>query len=158
MKKAFETAWNAATPTVAAAIVIFILWFAARSHARMWQLALPRYSRKATSTAIGRKLEAIVIAARGMDMPIPVRNWRNYPVMLAVHEDGISLSLMPPLNPLCSPLFLPFDEMALERTDWALWPEPFALRMRRLSDTDIIIGRDTVRWIREHIDREPFGS
>ena len=56
------------------------------------------------------------------------------------------------------PIELPFDEMELRRTDWALWPEPYTLQMRRLGGLDIIVGRDTVQWLKRHTDVLPFGS
>ena len=47
--------------------------------------------------------------------------------------------------------------MALERTSWALWPEPYALRMTNLSDIDIILSHDAVQWIRSETNAQPFG-
>ena len=141
------------------AIVVFILWFALRSNAHMWRLVAAHYRGKPPSAAIARKLEVTVIAARDMRMLNPFRNprYRNYPgLMLAIHDEGLALSLVPPFNILCPPLFLPFDEMELKPTDWALWHAPFAIRMRRLPETDIIVGRETVGWLRQHIDRAPF--
>ena len=79
--------------------------------------------------------------------------------MIAIHEEGLAISLVPipPLNIMTPPLFLPFDDMRVEQTEWALWPEPFALRMASAPDLDVIVDRGVVRWIREHIARPPFG-
>ena len=76
---------------------------------------------------------------------------------IAVHGGSLSVSLLPPFNILCPPIELPFDEMELRRTDWALWPEPFAVRMRRLPGLDLVLARETVQWIRERTDKAPFG-
>lgn len=148
------------TLAAAVALVGFILWFVLRSHSHMWRQVAARYRGKPPSTAIARKIEVTVIAARDMRTPNPFRNpaYRNYPgLILAVHEKGLALSLVPPFNIMCPPLFLPFDDMELVETDWALWRDPFALRMRDLADVDVIIGRETVRWVREHVDQAPFG-
>ena len=95
---------------------------------------------------------------RGSGRPSTYRQYAG--LRLALHPHGISACLIPipPLNLGCRPLFLPFDEMTVAPTDWMLWPDPIALQMRRAADLDIILGRDTLRWIREHVDRPPFAS
>ena len=160
MKRVFEAFWNAATWAVAVAIFLYIIWFALRSHSHMWRLVAASYGGKPASAAIARKLETIVIATRGLRTPNPFGKlrYRNYAgLILTVHDDGLSLSLIPLFNIWYPRLFLPFDEMELKQTDWALWPEPFAARMQRLHEIDIILGRDSVRWIREHTNQPPFG-
>ena len=160
MKRAFEALWYAATWAVAVAIILFIIRFALRSHSHMWRLVSASYGGKLASEAIARKLETIVIATRGLRTPNPFGKigYRNHTgLILEVHDNGLALALVPPFNIMCPRLFLPFDEMELKQTDWALWPEPFAVRMRRLPEIDIILGRDAVRWIRGHTTRPPFG-
>ena len=158
MKEVFGRLCMLGWKIAAFAIVAFILWFALRAHSHMWRLVAARYRGKPASTAIARRLEVTVIAARDLRMPGSFRKYRQYPgLLLHIHDRGIGLSLVPPFNLLCPPIFLPFDEMHLERTDWALWREPYALRMQRLPETDVIIGRDAVSWIRDHIQRAPFG-
>ncbi len=160
MKELFGKLWMLGWQIAAFALVVFILWYALRLNSHMWRQVAARYHGKPASTAIASKLETIVIAARDMRMPNPLRNpmYRQYPgVILAVYDEGLALKLVPPFNIHCPPLFLPFGEMEVEQTYWALWPEPFAIRMRQLPDVDIIVGRDTVRWLRGHIDRAPFG-
>ena len=143
---------------IALAIFAGLMWFVAKAHSRMWRAASARYAAKPRSARIASKLETAVIAARGSLRPNPLgAPFRSYPIMLRIHDDGLALAVVPPFNLLCPALFLPFDEMDVQRTDWALWSEPFAIRMRKLPETDIIIARDTVRWIREHVDRPPFG-
>jgi hypothetical protein len=144
----------------ALAIFVGLMWWFAKAHSHMWRLVAARYRGNPPSAAIARKLEVTVIAARSLRIPDPLHNpaHRHYPgLILAVHDEGLALSLVPPFNIMCSRLFLPFDEMDLKQTDWALWPDPFAIRMRRLPDIDIIIGRDTVRWLRQIVERAPFG-
>jgi hypothetical protein len=156
----FEAVWSAVTIGLALVLVVFILWFAVRLHAHMWRRVAARYRGTPASAAVARKLETMVIAARDMRTPDRLGSgaYRQYPaLMLAAHAEGLALSLVPPFNIMCPPLFLRFDEMELKQTEWALWPDPFVLRMRALPDVDIIVGRDTVRWLREYVDRSPFG-
>ena len=158
MQELFGKLWMLAWQIAAFAIVAFILWIGLRSHSHMWQLVSGRYRGKPASTTIARKLETALIATRGLRTPNPFgKPYRRYTVMLDIHDEGLALSVVPPFNIMCPPLSLPFDEMELTPTDWALWHEPHAIRMRQLPETDIIIGRDTVRWIREHVGRDPFG-
>ena len=106
-------------------------------------------------------MDTVVITARGSTGPLYTGNtaYRAYAgAKIAIHNDGLALSLIPPFNVLCPPIYLPFDRMVLERTHWALWPEPFAIRMHGLPDVDIIVGRDTVQWLRQGTDRPPFGG
>jgi hypothetical protein len=127
----------------------------------MWRSVSADYPRRSGSRVITKKsLDTIVITRRGASGPIVMGNveYRQYPgVLLAVHDKCLSISLWPPFNVLCPTIELPFDEMELRQTYWALWPEPFALRMRRRKDVDIILGSDTVQWLRSHTDSSPFG-
>jgi len=162
VRNAFEGIWSAAATMLGIAVFAIIIWMIARSHAHMWRRVSARYGRrKIRSSSDAKRLETIVVAQRG---PLRVFNettqYRQYAgTILSVAEGGLRLSLIPipPLNILTPPLFLPFTEMALERTSWALWPEPYALRMANLPDIDIILSRDAVQWIRSEIDARPFG-
>lgn len=111
--------------------------------------------------AIARKLETIVVAHRGKLRPFDGNaDYRQYSgAIIEVTDGGLRLSLtpIPPLNIMSPALFLPFEEMELAQTVWALWPDPFALRMTKLPDIDIVVARDTVQWIRSQTDRPPFG-
>lgn len=160
MRKTFEAIWSSATLAFAVALVAFILWSALRAHAHMWRQVAARYRGKPSSTSIALKLEVAVFAARGLRGPDAFRNseYRHYAgLFISVHDQGLALSLVPPFNIMCPALFLPFDHMELKQTDWALWRDPFAIRMRQLPHIDIIIGRETVRWLREYVDKTPFG-
>ena len=158
MRELFGRLWMFWWQIAALALVVGLMWFFANAHLSMWRLASARYAAKPRSARIASKLETAVIAARGSLRPNPLgAPYRRYPIMLEIHDDGLALAVVPPFHLMCPPLFLPFDEMEVQRTDWALWSEPFAIRMRRLPDLDIIIGRDTVRWLRDYIDRSPFG-
>ncbi|WP_037502573.1 hypothetical protein [Sphingomonas jaspsi] len=146
---------------VGAATVWALLFWLAKSNAGMWSQVAARYSGVSREARVGRKVpETIVIAERGpADRTWVARlRYRQYATtILSVHDDGIALTQIPPFGAFCRPLFLPFVEMELAPTDWMLWREPMAIRMHELPTTDIILGRDTIRWIRSQTDVFPFG-
>ena len=105
------------------------------------------------------RLETIVIVSRDADdgTILGQLQFRQYPALLAVHKDGLSIRAVPLLGVLCAPLFIRFDDMALKPTSWMLWRDPYAMRMRGLDGTEIILGDDAVRWLRGHVDA-PTGA
>jgi hypothetical protein len=144
------------------AVFVVIIWMIAKSHAYMWGRVSARYGRpKIRPSSRAKRLETIVVAQRGALRPFDGNaQSRQYGgTIISVADGGLQLSQIPipPLNILTRSLFLPFTEMALERTSWALWPEPYALRMTDLPDIDIILSRDAVQWIRLETDAPPFG-
>ena len=160
MRDAFAGIWSAAASLLGVAVFAIIIWAITKSHFHMWRLASTRYQMRKEAPALGRKLETIVITHRASGPFEGDARYRQYAgTIVAVTGRGLRLSLIPipPLNIMAPALFLPFDEMAIERTSWALWTEPFALRMTNLPDIDIILGRDTVQWIRSRTSEPPFG-
>jgi hypothetical protein len=82
--------------------------------------------------------------------------WRLHAgVMISVVDSGLLLSQVFLFRLLCPPIYLPFAEMTISPTSWALWSEPVAIRMRQLPDTDIILGQDAAQWLREKFDQSP---
>ncbi len=161
MREIFSAIWQAAASLLGVAVFVAIMWWVVQAHSRMWRLAADRYSGLGRGPVIARKLETIVVTRRGAlgTMETGNANFRRYPgTMMTVTRQGLQLSQVPPLNVNCPRLFLPFDQMSLERTIWALWSEPFAIRMTNLPDIDIILDRDTVRWLKSQTDQPPFGS
>lgn len=157
MREFFSTLWSAAAALIGIAVFVGLMVWVARNHSFMWRRLAARYAGARRHGAIATKLEVWVIAERGSGKPSAYRQYAG--LRLALHPDGISAWVIPipPLNVGCPPLFLPFAEMTIADTDWMLWRDPAALRMRRAPELDIIIGRDTLRWIREHVDAPPFG-
>ena len=154
MKEFFGKLWMFAVDMVAIAIFVALVWFFARAHSHMWRKLAGRYSGPRRSDALSTKLEAFVIT----DRPPAGRNFRNYGgLMMAIHQDGLSAWMIPPLNIMTKALFLPFNEMKLAETDWGLWDKAYAIRMSGAPDLDIVITKRTLDWIRAHIDAPPFG-
>jgi hypothetical protein len=144
------------------AVFVFLIWMIAKSHAYMWTRVSVRYGGfKIRPSSRAKRWETIVLAQRGaLKLFDGNAQFRQYAgTIISVADGGLQLSLIPipPLNIVTRSLFLPFGEMALERTSWALWPEPYALRMTNLPDIDIILSRDAVQWIRLETDAPPFG-
>lgn len=157
MKDFFSDLWAAAAALLGAAVFVGLMLWAARSHSAMWRRLAAHYAGRPRGAAIAARLETLVIAERGSGR---LSGYRQYAgLRLALHPDGIAAGLIPipPFNLDCKPLFLPFADMAVAETDWMLWESPVALRMKDAPDYDIIIGRDTLGWIRGHIDAPPFG-
>ncbi len=160
MKDTFDRIWSAGASLLGVAVFLIVIWAIARSHSHMWRRVSARYQMRKEWPAVARKLETIVVTQRGALKPLDGdASYRQYAgTIVTVTEAGLRLSLLPipPLNVMAPALFLPFDEMALERTSWALWQEPFALRMRNLPDVDIILARDAVEWVRLRTGKSPF--
>ena len=161
MRQTFEEIWSGVASLLGLAVFVVVMWMIAKTHARMWRRVSTRYGEREKLPSVAAKLETIVIAQRGALKPFDANaQYTTYAgTILSVAESGLRLSLVPipPLNLMAPALFLPFDEMTLDRTSWALWPDPFAVRMKHLPDIDIILGRKTVEWIRSRTDRSPFG-
>jgi hypothetical protein len=160
LREGFSAFWQAASTLIGLAVFLAIMWLAARYHSRMWRMVAAQYAGKA-GNFVARKLpETIVIAGRvDAALAFRPRDYRQYAgAILTLREDALAVSLIPPFNIFCPPILLPFGEMTLAPTAWALWPdEPYAIRMKRLPEIDIIVGRDTVQWIRSRTDAAPFG-
>lgn len=156
MREAFSVIWQMLSVLIGTGVFLFLMWAAAQLHSRMWRRVADRYRGRSQAPQSARKFpETIIIAERG---PIGPAGYRAYAATaVAVHEDGIQLSQVPPFNVMAPSVFLPFGEMELVRTTWALWPDPMAIRTRGLPHTDIILARETVQWVRGHTTHAPFG-
>ena len=153
MRDLFSRLWQFGSVLLGLAVFAGLMWYIARAHSHMWRQIGSRYSGSRRANPLSTKLETFVIAYR-----TKARGLRSYGgLMMAVHRDGLSAWLIPPLNVMTRPLFLPFKEMSLAETDWGLWDGAFALRMSGAPDVDIIITKRTLDWIREQVDEAPFG-
>ena len=161
MREIFSGIWQAASTLLGGLVFAAVMWWLAKAHSSLWRTVSADYPKRSKSSAIARKpLDTIVITRRGTSGPVLTGNvdYRQYAgALIRVHDSSLSVSLLPPFNISCAPIELPFDEMELRPTVWALWPEPFAVRMRRLPELDLVLARDTVQWIRARTDKAPFG-
>lgn len=160
MRAFFSTLWQLASTALGIAVFLGLIWYVARVHSFQWRIAAKGYAGRPGSPPIATKApESIVMTGRGRtklsrgDIGFRV----HHGVRIAVHDQGLALSLIPPLSIMCPPLFLPYEEMKVEPTWWALWPNPVAIRMKRAAEVDIILAQDTARWLRDHSEHGPFG-
>ena len=158
----FSVIWQAGSALFGVLVFAGIIAWLAKAHSHLWRKVSDSHPRRLSSPAIARKApDTILITRRGESGPLATGNaeYRQYAgAKIAVHAGNLTISLLPPFNLLCPPIELPFDEMEMERTNWALWPEPYAIRMRHLDDIDMIVGHDTGRWLRDYLDSPPFAS
>lgn len=76
---------------------------------------------------------------------------KGTPVVVRVHDHGISIGPLYPWAWVAPTLFLPFDEMQLRTGRYSLWGEDYVLRMARLPNDAVIVLRPAlVLWIRRH--------
>ena len=160
MREIFSGIWQAASTLLGGLVFAAVMWWLAKAHSRLWRTVSADYPKRSNSSTIARRpLDTIVITRRGTSGPVLTGNvdYRQYAgALIRVHDSSLSVSLLLPFNIFCAPIELPFDEMELRPTVWALWPEPFAVRMRRLPELDLVLARDTVQWIRARTDKAPF--
>ena len=148
------------TFALGAAVFFAIMWWAANAHAYMWRLVSSRHPAASPHSAGTKKLETIVIARHGSLGPVfkATANYRTYAgTIISVTSTGLAFSTVLPLGLLCPSFSVPFDQLELHSTSWALWDEPFALRLRDQPDYDIILSREAVQWIRSQTGQKPFG-
>ncbi|WP_310468897.1 hypothetical protein [Sphingomonas sp.] len=137
------------------AVFLGLMAWIIQANAAMWRKVAAQYHGDNRSPILTTKsIETVVVTERKDGSRLAINAFRNYAgVRMVLRRDGLALSILPPLNISTPPLFLPFDEMELKETSWALWPQPYAIRMRRAPGLDLIVDRGVARWIRDHAER-----
>lgn len=137
-----------------------LLYLSVNLQANMWRSLVTHHGNFKYTPVIARKTpETIVISKAGYK---GLRlGWRqSYGLyswtIISVLEDGLLISAIPPVNLVCKDIYLPFDVMNIEPHPWMLWQEPYAISIDKTSDIIVIIGQDTLQWIRQHTGRPPF--
>lgn len=152
MRDSFSSVWQVGAAALGAAVFVGLILYIGRMHSHYWRIVARTYAGLARTPRIVRRFpETIVITERRASGSLRQSRagWRTYAgTRMEVHEDGLALSLVLPFNFMCPPLFLPFADMDIVETSWAMWTEPTAIRLRRDKEADIIIARDTARWLR----------
>jgi hypothetical protein len=124
------------------------LYLVLRFQNARWRLLAPSYASSAEKPGRAVKRFATVVARGGMPF------FTKYVgVSIAIHEDGLGLSIVPPFSAGAPALFLPFDEMSVRRTDWYLNCGSFSIRMKRNADMELIIDDGLLSWIQANTDR-----
>lgn len=143
---------------VGVSVFVTLIYFAVGAISHFWRGVAQNYAGQPFSRRTAHKFpESIVMTGRtdGRAVERLSKGWHTFaPVQINVHQDGLALAMMPPFNLRCRPLFLPFAEMEMTETWWALWPQPVAIRMKRAPAFDIIVSRETARWIRDEVTHQ----
>lgn len=78
-----------------------------------------------------------------------LKSHRHPPVMVGVHPDGLSLSIVPPFKYGCRELFLPFDRMTVEPAAWDLQDNEYGIRMEGVDGIEILMFANVLQWAAE---------
>ena len=79
-------------------------------------------------------------------------NRRHPPVFVAVHEDGLALSIVPPFQFGCRDLFLPFAKMTVVPAKWDLLSDAYAIRMDGVEGLEILMFSNIMEWAAQRSD------
>lgn len=141
-------------------VMFSLLYWAINVRARMWRELAGRYGKTNNAPVLARKFPDVVVILNIKDKHLRMGWHQNYYVyygtIISVLEDGILISSIPPASFSCKDIYLPFSEMDIGPHPWMLWTEPYAISMDKASDLTVIIGRDTLQWLRQHTGRTPF--
>ncbi|MDP5104183.1 MAG: hypothetical protein NWP98_09675 [Erythrobacter sp.] len=78
-----------------------------------------------------------------------LKSHRHPPVIMGVHDDGLTLSIAPPFRYGCRDLFLPFDKMTIEPASWDLSNAEYGLQMEGVNGIEIVMFSNILRWAAE---------
>jgi hypothetical protein len=81
-----------------------------------------------------------------------MKSHRHPPVVVGVHDDGLSLSILPPFKYGCRDLFLPFDRMTIEPAAWDFLPDEYGIRMEGVDGIEIVMFSNVMEWAAEKSD------
>ena len=147
-------------PLIGAAVFLAIIYWAAEVRSSRWRAVEARYGGTGRGEPLGRLLlETLAFADRGsLGATYGGRfDSRYMSVRVTLYADGLQFDAVPPFNILRRPFFLPFADMAPLRSDGHSGAPVFALRMKRLADTDLLVRKQVVAFVRARTDVPPFG-
>lgn len=78
-----------------------------------------------------------------------LKSHRHPPVMVGIHEDGLSLSIVPPFKYGCRDLFLPFDKMTIEPANWDMLHKEYGIQMEGVDGIEILMFSTIMEWAGE---------
>lgn len=78
-----------------------------------------------------------------------LKSHRHPPIMVGVHPDGLSLSILPPFRYGCHDLFLPFDKMTIEPAAWDFSNSDYGIRMEGVDGIEILMFSNVLQWAAE---------
>jgi hypothetical protein len=123
------------------------------SHSR-WREYEPFYAAFEPREPLKKKLAGMLrIAPPGFrwgHLSGELKSERYPPVMLGLHSDGLSLTIVPPFRHGCRDLFLPFDKMTIEPAAWDLIDRAYGIRMEGVDGLEITMFSNVMEWAAEN--------
>jgi hypothetical protein len=123
------------------------------SHSR-WREYEPLYAAIAPQEPMTKKLAGMLrIGPPGFrwgHLSGELKSERYPPVVLGVHSDGLSLTIVPPFRHGCRDLFLPFDKMIIEPAAWDLIDRAYGIRMEGVDGLEITMFSNVMEWAAEN--------
>lgn len=160
MKDFAERLWHMVTVLIGFAVFFGIMFWAARIRSSRWRSVAAVYGGTGRGKPLGSlRLETLAFADPGSFSPIYGGKFDNryMSVRVIIFADGLQMDAIFPFNILRPPLFLPFADMAPLQSEDGTFATFYALRMRRLKDTDLIVRKQVVDFVRERSEVPPFG-
>lgn len=148
--------WKSFSLALGLAVVGGLLYMVMQMHLAMWRRVAAIYAGTFERGQHPSKLAgAVAIAERGIRWGYTSnQRQRAYPpVRVTILPHAIGLQVVQPFGYGSKPLVLPFAEMELVSTKWALWGDPVAIRMKRTEGVDIILYRHIMEWAAEQSPR-----
>lgn len=141
-------------------VMFGLLFWVVNLQAEMWRALVARYGQAKQTPVIARKIPETIVISKSDYKGVRL-GWRqdyaSYSwTIISVLEDGLLISAIPPVNLVCKDIYLPFDAMDIGPHPWRLWKESYAISMNKASDLIVIIGQDTLQWLRQNTGRAPF--
>jgi hypothetical protein len=141
-------------------VLFGLLSWALNVQVKMWRELVARYGQTKQTPVLARKIpETIVIynsAVKGWQLGGRPKYTTYFGTIISVMEDGLFISAIPPVNLVLKGIYLPFDEMKIEHHPWMLWKDPCAISMHKASNLKVIIGQDTLQWLRQNTGQAPY--
>ena len=129
----------------------FYIMHASHSRWREYELS---YAAIAPREPMAKKLAGMLrIAPPGFrwgHLSGKLKSERFPPVVLGVHPDGLSLTIVPPFRHGCRDLFLPFDQMTIEPVAWDLIDRAYGIRMEGVDGLEITMFSNIMEWAAEN--------
>ncbi|MFU7529132.1 hypothetical protein [Qipengyuania sp. ASV99] len=149
----FEQLYLAAVSMVSLGVfggLAFYIMHASHSRWREYELS---YAAIAPREPTAKRLAGMLrIAPPGFRWGHLSGEWKSErypPVVLGVHPDGLSLTIVPPFRHGCRDLFLPFDKMTIEPAAWDLIDRAYGIQMEGVCSLEITIFSNVMEWAAE---------
>lgn len=113
-----------------------------RANAYRWRRLAESYAKDTPSVCKRRQTmqTVVLISAGGFNSLKGI-------VTIGVHDNGVSLSVMPVFSLFHAPLFIPFSDIESGETTWYLNAQSVELSFRKEPDIKLVMSADQLDWI-----------